>query len=187
MRKSIKLQGQKLDYVLKTSRKARRVRLTVCCDGVLVATKPWGAADGLVENFIIRKAKWVLGKLDYLKQLGNKPPVRHSQADLANYKKEAERLVEKRVVYFSQLYGFYPKKIFIKNQKTRWGSCSKKGNLNFNYKIALLSKDVVDYIIVHELCHLKEFNHSPQFWHLVAKTVPDFLLIKKELQNHRLK
>ena len=74
-------------------------------------------------------------------------------------------------------------KINIKNQKTRWGSCSKKGNLNFNYKIALLPQHLADYIIVHELCHLGEFNHSRSFWNLVAKVFPEYLGIRNELRR----
>ncbi len=72
------------------------------------------------------------------------------------------------------------------NQRTKWGSCSKKGNLNFNYKIALMPEKIADYIVVHELCHLKEFNHSRKFWNLVVKIIPDYLEIKKELKNKSL-
>ena len=84
---------------------------------------------------------------------------------------------------FNQIYGFQYNKINIRNQKTRWGSCSKKGNLNFNYKIALLPEKYADYIVVHELCHLKEFNHSRSFWNLVARTIPDFRERKKRIKN----
>ena len=77
-------------------------------------------------------------------------------------------------------------KINIKNQKTRWGSCTKSKNLNLNYKIIFLPKKHQDYIIVHEMCHLKEFNHSHKFWSLVSKTLPDYLEIKVELRNHEL-
>ncbi|PIP23438.1 MAG: hypothetical protein COX90_01110 [Candidatus Nealsonbacteria bacterium CG_4_10_14_0_2_um_filter_38_17] len=71
----------------------------------------------------------------------------------------------------------------MKNQKTRWGSCFKKGNPNFNYKIALLSQRLADYIVVHELCHLGELNHSQKSWNLVAKAVPDYPEIRDELKN----
>jgi len=75
-------------------------------------------------------------------------------------------------------YNFKINRISIKNTKSRWGSCSKKGNLNFSYKIALLSKDLADYVIVHELCHLGEFNHSKRFWKLVSLTIPNYLELK---------
>lgn len=100
------------------------------------------------------------------------------------YKKIARTLVYERLDYFNKFYGFKWNKISIRNQKTRWGSCSKAGNLNFNYKIALLSPEIADYIIVHELCHLREFNHSQNFWDLVEKTIPNYKAIQAKLKNN---
>ena len=74
-------------------------------------------------------------------------------------------------------------KYYCTESKTRWGSCSKKGTLNFNYKIALLSPELRDYIIVHELCHLGEFNHSSKFWLLVEKTVPNYKTLRKQIKQ----
>ena len=100
------------------------------------------------------------------------------------YKEFARRLVNERIEYFNSVYGFKVGRVAIRNQKTRWGSCSKRGNLNFNYKIVLLPSHLADYIIVHEICHLGEFNHSKRFWSLVAKTVPDYLKVRKELKKY---
>lgn len=96
------------------------------------------------------------------------------------HKENARKLVHERLEYFNQFYGFKYNKVAIRNQKTRWGSCSKRGNLNFSYKLALLPPHLADYIIVHELCHLQEFNHSQAFWNLVARQVPNH----KELRNN---
>lgn len=85
----------------------------------------------------------------------------------------ARQLVHARIAHYNRAYGFVHGRIFIKNHKSRWGSCSQKGNLNFNYKIALLPLELADYIVVHELCHLEEFNHSPEFWRLVERAIPD--------------
>lgn len=111
--------------------------------------------------------------------------LRGSKKDYLKYKQQAMALAQERVEFFNKFYGFKVNKVSIKNQKTRWGSCSKKGNLNFNYKIALLTKRLVDYVIAHELCHLKEFNHSQKFWSLVAQTIPDYLETRRELKNKR--
>jgi len=101
---------------------------------------------------------------------------------LAEFKERARSLAQERLSHFNQFYGFEIKKVSIKNQKTRWGSCSKKGNLNFNFKILFLPAKLQDYIIVHELCHLQELNHSSHFWGLVAQTFPDWRGLKKELR-----
>jgi len=106
-----------------------------------------------------------------------------TKKDYKKYKGQALALAVNRILYFNKIYGVKVNKINIKNQKTRWGSCSKKGNLNFNYKIALISGRLADYIIAHELCHLKEFNHKQKFWNLVGQAVPDYLEMRKELKK----
>ncbi|MFA6416526.1 MAG: M48 family metallopeptidase [Candidatus Paceibacterota bacterium] len=99
------------------------------------------------------------------------------------HKESARILVGQKIEYFQTSYNFSVGKVAIRNQKTRWGSCSKKGNLNFNYKIALIPERLADYIIFHELCHLKEFNHSANFWALVAQEIPDYRARKEELKK----
>ncbi len=110
-----------------------------------------------------------------------------SKAQFAQYKAQAETLVRERLEYFNAIYNFKYNKITIRNQRSRWGSCSKKGNINFNYKIALISPELADYIIVHELCHLGEFNHSKKFWDLVAKTIPEYRERRAELKKVKIK
>ena len=94
----------------------------------------------------------------------------------------AKHLVHARVSRFAPLYGVSVNRIFIRNQKTRWGSCSSRGNLNFNWRVVHLPPEALDYLVVHELCHLREFNHSAQFWELVALAVPEYKRIRKDLR-----
>ncbi|MFA6999496.1 MAG: M48 family metallopeptidase [Candidatus Paceibacterota bacterium] len=103
------------------------------------------------------------------------------------YKKQATNLVKERLEYFNTFYNYKYGRVAIRNQKTRWGSCSKKGNLNFNYKIVLLTPKQADYIIVHELCHLREFNHSQRFWDLVSKTILDYKEVRHSLRTNNLR
>lgn len=105
--------------------------------------------------------------------------------DYLKYKDKTLILAKERLEYFNTFYNFKYNKVVIRNQKTRWGSCSRKGNLNFNYKIALLPPKSADYIIVHELCHLGEFNHSRNFWNLVSQTVPEYQDIRKSLKKRQ--
>jgi predicted metal-dependent hydrolase len=106
--------------------------------------------------------------------------------DYLKYKNQATNLVKERLEYFNQFYNYKWGRVAIRNQRTRWGSCSRKGNLNFNYKIVLLTPKQADYIIVHELCHLKEFNHSQRFWNLVAETVPNYKEVRSSLRANGL-
>ena len=102
-------------------------------------------------------------------------------------REKARRFVENRIQHFNSFYNFEINHISIKNQSTRWGSCSSRGNLNFNYKIIYLRPALADYLIVHELCHLGELNHSKRFWALVEKTIPEYVSINKELKRTPIK
>ncbi len=102
------------------------------------------------------------------------------------YKETARQLVLSRLEHFNSHYNFKYGRISIRNQRGRWGSCSSKGNLNFNYKICLLPEAIADYIVVHELCHLKEFNHGENFWKLVEEKIPNYQHIKIELRKIRV-
>ncbi len=183
MRKQITLENRKVGYTLRKSKRARRMRLAVYCDGTIVVTTPFDLQETTAERFIKEKSKWLFSKLAFFKQFKSQPIARYSIADYLKHKGQAYKLALDRVNYFNQALGFSFNQINIKNQRTRWGSCSKKGNLNFNYKIALLPSRLADYIIVHELCHLKEFNHSRRFWNLVAQEIPDYLQIRNELKK----
>ena len=97
-------------------------------------------------------------------------------------KHHAAALVKEKIAEINKLYNFSFNRVCVKNHKSRWGSCSKKGNLNFNYKIIHLPMELAEYIVVHELCHLKELNHSSRFWALVAKAVPDYKACRKKLK-----
>ncbi len=104
---------------------------------------------------------------------------------LAN-KEAARTLVHERLEQFNAHYNFEYRTVSIKNQRTKWGSCSSKKNLNFNYQIAHLPLHLADYIVVHELCHLAELNHSKKFWQLVATVLPNWKLLRAELRKIRI-
>lgn len=178
--------SKKLTYKLRKSKRAKRMRLAVFCDGTVVVTTPLGVEKTIVEKFIADKAQWVADKINFFKSVDSKAIRTFSEGDYLKYKDEAFSLVKGRIKYFNKKYDFAFNKINIKNQKTRWGSCTRGKNLNLNYKIIFLPKKHQDYIIVHEPCHLKEFNHSHKFWALVSKALPDYLEIKNELRNHEL-
>jgi predicted metal-dependent hydrolase len=106
-----------------------------------------------------------------------------SRAEFQLLKDQARMIVTQRLEHFNRHYGYAYNKIFIRNTRSRWGSCSSKHNLGFNYRVAKLSPQLVDYIVVHELCHIKEFNHSPAFWALVEQTIPNWKHMRKYLKS----
>lgn len=108
---------------------------------------------------------------------------RRNKYHYQTHKEAARVLVHARLSYFNTFYGHAYKKVFIKNTKSRWGSTSERGNLNFNYKILFLPQELQDYLIVHELCHLKHFDHGQDFWRLVSTTVPNYRAHAKALRR----
>jgi len=100
------------------------------------------------------------------------------------YKELAKKRVMESINHYQQYFSTVPKAIRIKNQKTRWGSCSSKQNLNFNLRCAMAPKEVLDYVVVHEMCHLVHMNHSKAFWDLVESIMPDYKARRGWLKQH---
>lgn len=155
------------------------MRLAVYPDGAVVLTVPHRSEQSLIDRFLAKYAPWVERKI---KESENRTVLRIKREEIPQIKKNAYDLVQNRATYFAQEYGFAFKNITIRAQKTRWGSCSHVGNLSFNYKIALLPQHLIDYIIVHEVCHLEEMNHSLRFWNLVARKAPQYERARGELR-----
>ncbi len=179
--KRIVIDNQELLYTLRKNRRSRCIRLIIHSDRSITITAPLGVSELIIDRFVEEKSGWIVSKINSLK------PVMPKEAKRREYlenKEKARRLITERIVALNGIYGFKFNKISIRNQKTCWGSCSKRGNLNFNYKIALLPERARDYVIVHELCHLAEFNHSPRFWDLVSRAFPDYKEIRADLRKH---
>lgn len=176
-----------IEYELRLSPRARHIRLEIRPGGEVLAVLPRFVSRRTLEKFIAKKAAWIIKRRATFK---NKPesgpnnvtPALARQSYL-KYRDQARAFVKDRLEYLNSFYGFTFKKVSIRDQKTRWGSCSRAGNLNFNYKIIFLSSDLADYLIVHELCHLRELNHSVRFWRLVAKTIPDYKKRRRKLHH----
>lgn len=101
-----------------------------------------------------------------------------------DHKEVARELIHARLLHFNNHYNLTYKRVAIRNQRRSWGSCTSLSNLNFSYKILFLPPELADYIVVHELCHLKELNHSKNFWDLVAETIPDYLEKRLALKKY---
>ena len=145
-------------------------------DGQVEIRAPLRTSDAEIRRFLETHRRWLekhLQKAQALQQA--KAGVRKlTAAETAELKKKAKRILPERVAYWAPLIGVRPGRIAVRCQKTRWGSCSAKGNLNFNCLLMLAPEGVIDYIVVHELCHLKHMNHSKRFYAEIEKVLPDY-------------
>lgn len=193
--KSINLSGKEISCQIRKHRLAKHIKLSIRpslwdeADYLkdrkykILVTLPKRVDEEVAEKFILEKKDWILKKIDEFENDKNRIIPTHSQTSYKKEKERARRIIVSRVKHFGDLYGFEFNKIAIRSQRTRWGSCSKDRNLNFNYKLIYLSPAMMDYVIVHELCHLDQFNHSRRFWFLVSEIIPDYRELRKELKK----
>ena len=179
---------QPISYILRRKRFSRVLRFAVHADGRLVVTAPVLLARKKIERIIEEKSDWILEKLKRrTSDVGRRVTAAEAKAMYMKHRGDALKFAKERLEFFNHVYGLKWNRVTIKNSRTRWGSCSGKGNLNFNYKIALLPIALADYIVVHELCHLAQMNHSPKFWRLVAQTIPDYAARRKAIREHEIR
>lgn len=174
------------EYEIKRSGRTRRISISVYYTGKVVISAPLFSSEKKVKKFLEDRTSWVISKLEYFKNFKGKI-LKGNRKEYEIHKASARRLIKERLVLLNQRYNFTYGSIKIRNQKTRWGSCTKDGNLSFNYRVIHLPEKLRDYIIVHELCHLKEFNHSKKFWELVAFSFPDHKSIRTEVGKYCLR
>lgn len=175
-----------MEYSVRRSPKAKRMRITIQQDGSVLVTLPRYAKEEDAKRFADEKRVWIeeaLRKIsDRMRGEVSKFP-KFSPVEMKKAKSEAFVYVNEKLASLNNLYGYSWNKVTIKDVSSRWGSCSKKGNLNFNYRIIYLHEPLRDYVVAHELCHLGEFNHSKAFWQLVKKSIPNYEILRKELQG----
>ena len=110
--------------------------------------------------------------------------VRRLQVLDKRYRNSAREIFHNRVAHYHEITGGTYNSITIRDQKSRWGSCSSRGTLSFNYRLIFAPPKVLDYVVVHELCHLTHMNHSKDFWNMVASVMPDYKIYKEWLKEH---
>ena len=147
------------------------------------------------RNLVKEKRNWIWDKVALQKQRKQQRELQKAETEEKytrqqrqglerRYRQAAKEYIPRRVDYYAQHLGVTYERIRIAEQKTRWGSCSSKGTLSFNWKLMLAPPKVLDYVVVHELCHLKEMNHSSRFWKLVEEIIPDYKEYRKWLKDN---
>ena len=169
--------------IIRSDRKTLSVQIK---NGELIARAPLRMKEKDIYAFIDSKKAWIEKHLasseEVKKALGEIQPF--TEEELKELTEEAKLIIPKRVEHYAPLIGVTYNRITIRSQRTRWGSCSSKGNLNFNCLLVLFPPEVIDSIVVHELCHRKHMNHSPQFYAEIDKVFPEYKKWHKWLNDN---
>ena len=135
-----------------------------------------------VDAFVASKENWIR---KHLETIAARPEAEVlTAAELKSLADQAAAVLPERVRFFAQQMGVSYGRITIRSQRTRWGSCSPKGNLNFNCLLMLAPAEIRDYVVIHELCHRKEMNHSAAFWEEVERACPEYRVYRKWLKDN---
>ena len=156
--------------VIRSGRKS--ISIQVDSRGQVTVRAPYRAPMADIEQFVEKKRAWIEKHVKAAQEEGADPPL--TIADIHALGAEAMRVIPERVRYYAPLVGVTYGKVTIRNQRTLWGSCSAKGNLSFNCLLMLCPPEVIDSVVVHELCHRKEMNHSERFYAEVLRVFPEY-------------
>ncbi len=166
----------------------RTIGIEVKPDLTVIVRAPRRATVGEIERIITEKESWIRKHLEKMRmkkeQLEESGVNLLGDEEIRELTQRAKEYIPGRVRYFADIMGVSYGRITIRKQKSLWGSCSAKGNLNFNCLLMMTPEDVIDYVVVHELCHRKQMNHSKVFWNEVGKVLPDYNERRKKLKDY---
>jgi predicted metal-dependent hydrolase len=164
-------------YKIRKSAKAKRVSIKIDQNRQVSLIIPPRFPEYLAKQFVESKQDWIQEKLATI------PENIYTPEHYKKHKERAREIITNRVQYWTQIMGLSYNRLSIRHTNTRWGSCSSKRNLNFSYKLMFLEPELMDYIIIHELAHLVEMNHSKRFWNIVGTYCEDYLELRARLRN----
>ena len=174
------MSGETKISIIRSNRKTLSIQLK---SGEIIARAPLRMEDKEIYNFIERKKLWIeknLAKIEEReKAIGEVEPF--TQEEIKDLAEKAKAIISERLQYYAPKIGVTYNRVTIRCQRTRWGSCSSTGNLNFNCLLALFPIEIIDSVVVHELCHRKHMNHSPQFYTEIEKVFPEYKRCNKWL------
>lgn len=173
---------QKEVRVIKSNRKT--ISLEIKSDLQIIVRVPRQMTETQIQEFLKKKSGWIEKHLTKIERQAEAFAEPLTQKETETLAQEALEDLPVRVKRYAPLVGVTYGRITIRNQRTRWGSCSSKGNLNFNCLLMLCPPEIRDYVVVHELCHRREMNHSPRFWAEVEKILPDYKEKQKWLKEN---
>ena len=181
----MKLALEKIEYIIKKSRRTT-ISVQITPDQKLLVKAPAYTSIKEVEDFLREKRDWIIKQINRTKVTSQQAAQMGilSDKEIRKLKRDAKKIIPGRVEYYAKLSGITYNRIFIRLQKSRWGSCSVEGNLNFNALLALMPLEVLDSVVVHELCHRRHMDHSKAFYDEVLKIFPDYKKWDKWLKEN---
>lgn len=181
MNKYTKMKEGSAEYDLIRS-KRKSLALQVKGDGRVVVRAPLRLPKDKIDSFVMEYRDWIEKQKKRVQELSSKRYV-ITERERTDGIQKALKIFPERTAFFAERMGVDYGRITVREQKTRWGSCSQKGNLNFNWKLVLMPQELLDYVVVHELAHRKEMNHSARFWAIVEQELPDYRKRRNELKK----
>ncbi len=163
----------------------RTISLEITSAGQVIVRAPRCMSEAEIKRFIDSKSSWLAKHLQKYSEDVNSLQTEGSftEQEIARMMTLAKQVIPEKVAYYARLMGVTYGRITIRKQKSRWGSCSREGNLNFNCLLMMAPAEVLDYVVVHELSHRLEMNHSAKFWAQVEKVIPDYGKPRKWLKE----
>tara|TARA_B100001964_G_C13963139_1_gene478580 strand:+ start:88 stop:660 length:573 start_codon:yes stop_codon:yes gene_type:complete len=180
---TINVAGQTISCVFRKSKRAKRVSVRVYPDTSVIITVPQRIPYFFAQDFFYTNIQWIEKKVQEYTTSRISLSSSGTKEEYLQYKEVVRNIILEKIARYNAFYCFSYNRLSIRNQKTRWGSCSSDKNLNFNYQLYFLPERMIDYVVVHELCHLAELNHSQRFWQLVGQTIPAYKNIEKEMRH----
>ena len=153
-------------------------------DGKVTVRAPYGCPRSFIDSFLHSREDWILRHLEEIRLHPPKERPALSGEKRRLYMENARSVFTQKAAYYARIMGVTYGRISIREQKTRWGSCSSAGNLNFNWRLIFAPESVLDYVVVHELAHRKEMNHSRAFYDIVESILPDYRISRRWLRDH---
>jgi predicted metal-dependent hydrolase len=177
-------QNNLIPYTFKKDKRSKKIKIRISEAGEVIVTAPFLKHKKITDDLVKQEYKWIVQQKKRIASLVKSK--KHTCGTFKENKEKAYVLAKETVENINKQYKYSYQNIHIRNQKTRWGSCSSTKNLSFNYKIIFLPAELLTYIITHELCHLKEMNHGPNFWNLIKKTIPNYKELHLKLKKIKL-
>ena len=174
-----------ITYIIQKSRRGS-ISVTVLGDNRVLVKAPYGTRERTVQEFLLTKKQWITKQIQ--KQNSQNKAAQEmgllTDEEIRKIKRQAKKIIPERVAYWAEKIGVTYGRIAIRLQSSRWGSCAQNGNLNFNCLLVLMPREIMDSVVVHELCHRRHMNHSKEFYNEIYRVYPDYERCNKWLKEN---